>query len=111
MEEIVLEDLEDKVHWKSILVKLEEIMYGENGIETIVLRERNLDKYLINTDNVITVFKELKLLEQEQNGFTEEQLASLENMRDDLLSLKYSSNNIVEIYNEFSKIYQDIEEY
>ena len=32
MEEIVLED---KVHWKSILVKLEEIMYGENGIETI----------------------------------------------------------------------------
>ena len=108
MEEIVLED---KVHWKSILVKLEEIMYGENGIETIVLRERNLDKYLINTDNVITVFKELKLLEQEQNGFTEEQLASLENMRDDLLSLKYSSNNIVEIYNEFSKIYQDIEEY
>ena len=111
MEEIVLEDLEDKVHWKSILEKLEEIMYGENGIETIVLRERNLDKYLINTDNVITVFKELKLLEQEQNGFTEEQLASLENMRDDLLSLKYSSNNIVEIYNEFSKIYQDIEEY
>lgn len=108
MEEIVLED---KVHWKSILVKLEEIMYGENGIETIVLRERNLDKYLINTDNVVTVFKELKLLEQEQNGFTEEQLASLENMRDDLLSLKYSSNNIVEIYNEFSKIYQDIEEY
>ena len=83
MEEIVLED---KVHWKSILVKLEEIMYGENGIETIVLRERNLDKYLINTDNVVTVFKELKLLEQEQNGFTEEQLASLENMRDDLLS-------------------------
>lgn len=111
MEEIVLEDLEDKVHWKSILEKLEEIMYGENGIETIVLREKNLDKYLINTDNVITVFKELKLLEQEQNGFTEEQLASLENMRDDLLSLKYSSNNIVEIYNEFSKIYQDIEEY
>lgn len=108
MEKIVLED---KVHWKSILVKLEEIMYGENGIETIVLRERNLDKYLINTDNVVTVFKELKLLEQEQNGFTEEQLASLENMRDDLLSLKYSSNNIVEIYNEFSKIYQDIEEY
>ena len=108
MEEIVLED---KVHWKSILVKLEEIMYGENGIETIVLRERNLDKYLINTDNVVTVFKELKLLEQEQNGFTEEQLASLENIRDDLLSLKYSSNNIVEIYNEFSKIYQDIEEY
>ena len=108
MEEIVLED---KVHWKSILVKLEEIMYGENGIETIVLRERNLDKYLINTDNVVTVFQELKLLEQEQNGFTEEQLASLENMRDDLLSLKYSSNNIVEIYNEFSKIYQDIEEY
>ena len=111
MEEIVLEDLEDKVHWKSILVKLEEIMYGENGIETIVLRERNLDKYLINTDNVVTVFKELKLLEQEQNGFTEEQLASLENMRDDLLSLKYSNNNILEIYNEFSKIYQDIEEY
>ena len=111
MEEIVLEDLEDKVHWKSILEKLEEIMYGENGIETIVLRERNLDKYLINTDNVVTVFKELKLLEQEQNGFTEEQLASLENMRDDLLFLKYSSNNIVEIYNEFSKIYQDIEEY
>ena len=111
MEEIVLEDLEDKVHWKSILVKLEEIMYGENGIETIVLRERNLDKYLINTDNVVTVFKELKLLEQKQNGFTEEQLASLENMMDDLLSLKYSSNNIVEIYNEFSKIYQNIEEY
>ena len=111
MEEIVLEDLGDKVHWKSILVKLEEIMYGENGIETIVLRERNLDKYLINTDNVVTVFKELKLLEKEQKGFTEEQLASLENMRDDLLSLKYSSNNIVEIYNEFSKIYQDIEEY
>lgn len=111
MEEIVLEDLGDKVHWKSILVKLEEIMYGENGIETIVLRERNLDKYLINTDNVVTVFKELKLLEQKQNGFTEEQLASLENMRDDLLSLKYSSNNIVEIYNEFSKIYQNIEEY
>lgn len=111
MEEIVLEDLGDKVHWKSILEKLEEIMYGENGIETIVLRKRNLDKYLINTDNVVTVFKELKLLEQEQNGFTEEQLASLENMRDDLLSLKYSSNNIVEIYNEFSKIYQNIEEY
>lgn len=111
MEEIVLEDLGDKVHWKSILVKLEEIMYGENGIETIVLRERNLDKYLINTDNVVTVFKELKLLEQKQNGFTEEQLASLENMRDDLLSLKYSSNNIVEIYNEFSNIYQNIEEY
>ena len=92
-------------------IKLEEIMYGEDGIEITVFREKNLDRYLIDTNIVIELFKELKQLEKDQNGFTKDQIGTFQRMKEDLLSLKDESNNIIEIYEELSKIYKNIEEY
>ena len=108
MEKIVIEN---KKIWNSIKEKLEEIMYGEDGIEITVFREKNLDRYLIDTNIVIELFKELKQLEKDQNGFTKDQIGTFQRMKEDLLSLKDESNNIIEIYEELSKIYENIEEY
>ena len=108
MEKIVIEN---KKIWNSIKEKLEEIMYGEDGIEITVFREKNLDRYLIDTNIVIELFKELKQLEKDQNGFTKDQIGTFQRMKEDLLSLKAQSNNIIEIYEELSKIYENIEEY
>ena len=108
MEKIVIES---KKIWNSIKEKLEEIMYGEDGIEITVFREKNLDRYLIDTNIVIELFKELKQLEKDQNGFTKDQIGTFQRMKEDLLSLKDESNNIIEIYEELSKIYKNIEEY
>lgn len=108
MEKIVIEN---KKIWNSIKEKLEEIMYGEDGIEITVFREKNLDRYLIDTNIVIELFKELKQLEKDQNGFTKDQIGTFQRMKEDLLSLKDESNNIIEIYEELSKIYKNIEEY
>ena len=108
MEKIVIEN---KKIWNSIKEKLEEIMYGEDGIEITVFREKNLDRYLIDTNIVIELFKELKQLEKDQNGFTKDQIGTFQRMKEDLLSLKDESNNIIEIYEVLSKIYKNIEEY
>ena len=102
---------ENAEKWNEVLEKLEEFMYGDNGIETVAIVDYNLDTYILNTDLVISILTELKKLEKSQNGFTHMQLIRLNTMKNDLLSLKNGNNGISEIYDELSKIYKFIEEY
>ena len=102
---------ENAEKWNEVLEKLEEFMYGDNGIETVASVDYNLDTYILNTDLVISILTELKKLEKSQNGFTHMQLIRLNTMKNDLLSLKNGNNGISEIYDELSKIYKFIEEY
>ena len=55
---------ENAEKWNEVLEKLEEFMYGDNGIETVASVDYNLDTYILNTDLVISILTELKKLEK-----------------------------------------------
>lgn len=102
---------ENAEKWDEVLEKLEEFMYGDNGIETVAMVDYSLNTYILDTDLVISILTELRKLEKSQNGFTNMQLIKLNTMKNDLLSLKKENNGISEIYDELSKMYKYIEEY
>ncbi len=103
--------MEDANKWNALKEKLEEFMYGDKGIITTAFVDEDLNTYLLNTDKIIELLKELKKLEKIQIGLTKNQKKQLNILKERFLEIENGKNNINEMYKEIKKIYENIEEY
>lgn len=103
--------MENENKWNALKEKLEEFMYGDKGIITTAFADENLDTYLLDTDQVIKLLKELKEIEREQKELTENQKKQLNILKDRFLEIENGKNNVNEMYQEIKRIYENIDEY
>lgn len=103
--------MEDANKWNALKEKLEEFMYGDKGIITTAFVDEDLNTYLLNTDKIIELLKELKKLEKIQKGLTKNQKKQLNILKERFLEIENGKNNINEMYKKIKKIYENIEEY
>lgn len=95
--------------WYALNEKMEEFLYGKNGIFTVAYADEDLKIYLMDTDKVIEILKELKVLEK--IGLTDNQLKKLSILKNSFLEIENSRNNIKKMYQEIKRIYENIDEY
>jgi len=103
--------MEELTKWYTLNEKMEEFLYGDKGIITTAFADENLNTYLLDTDKVIELLKELKELEMIQVGLTENQKKQLNILKDRFLEIDNGKNNVNEMYKEIKRIYENIEEY
>lgn len=95
--------------WYALNEKMEEFLYGTNGILTVAYADEDLRTYLMDTDKVIEILKELK--ELELIGLTDNQLKKLSILKNSFLEIENSRNNVKKMYQEIKRIYENINEY
>lgn len=95
--------------WYALNEKMEEFLYGKNGILTVAYADEDLKTYLMDTNKVIEILKELK--ELEKIGLTDDQLKKLSILKNSFLEIENSRNNIKKMYQEIRRIYENIDEY
>ena len=103
--------MEDANRWNVLKEKLEEFMYGDKGIITTAFTDENLSTYILDTNQIIKLLKDLKELEKQQKGLTENQKKQLNILKDRFLEVENGKNNVDEMYQEIRRIYENIEEY
>lgn len=103
--------MENENKWNALKEKLEEFMYGDKGIIATAFADENLDTYLLDTDKVIKLLKELKEIEREQKELTKDQKKQLNILKDRFLEIENGKNNVNEMYQEIKRIYENIDEY
>lgn len=103
--------MENENKWNALKEKLEEFMYGDKGIIATAFADENLDTYLLDTDKVIKLLKELKEIEREQKELTKDQKKQLNVLKDRFLEIENGKNNVNEMYQEIKRIYENIDEY
>lgn len=103
--------MEDANRWNVLKEKLEEFMYGDKGIITTAFADENLSTYILDTNQIIKLLKDLKELEKQQKGLTENQKKQLNILKDRFLEVENGKNNVDEMYQEIRRIYENIEEY
>ena len=95
--------------WYALNEKMEEFLYGKNRILTVAYAHEDLKTYLMDTDKLIEILKELK--ELEKIGLTDDQLKKLSILKNSFLEIENSRNNIKKMYQEIRRIYENIDEY
>ena len=103
--------MEDANRWNVLKEKLEKFMYGDKGIITTAFADENLSTYILDTNQIIKLLKDLKELEKQQKGLTENQKKQLNILKDRFLEVENGKNNVDEMYQEIRRIYENIEEY
>lgn len=103
--------MENENKWNALKEKLEKFMYGDKGIIATAFADENLDTYLLDTDKVIKLLKELKEIEREQKELTKDQKKQLNVLKDRFLEIENGKNNVNEMYQEIKRIYENIDEY
>lgn len=99
-------------NWINLLDEMEEFLYENIELSINANKTDNLIPYLLDTEKVIEILKKLKLLQKEQNGFSEKQVYRLNKLKEYLLDIGNDDNNIGKLmYLEIQKIYNNIEEY
>lgn len=103
--------MENVNKWNTLKEKLEEFMYGDKGIITTAFADENLNTYLLDTNQVINLLKELKEIEKQQKELTENQKKQLNILKDRFLEIENGKNNVNAMYQEIKRIYENIDEY
>lgn len=99
-------------NWINLLDEMEKFLYENIELSINANKTDNLIPYLLDTEKVIEILKKLKLLQKEQNGFSEKQVYRLNKLKEYLLDIGNDDNNIGKLmYLEIQKIYNNIEEY
>lgn len=99
-------------NWIDLLDKMEQFLYENIELSISANKTNNLIPYLLDTEEIVAILKKLKLLKEEQNGFSEEQLNRLNKLKEHLLDFGNDNKNIGKsIYFEIKRIYNNIEEY
>ena len=97
--------------WERLIGKMEEFMCGDKGIVTTAFADANLDTYILSTEKVIEIIKDLKEIENAQEGLFPEQEKQILMLKKHFFEIDNGTNGIKEMYEEIGKIYNNIEEY
>ncbi len=97
--------------WKNLMEDYNNFFYEDNGIFTVSLFDKELKQYKLDFDYIKDLIKKLKDFEEKYGDLYNDEKKDLLKFKEILIDLDTGTNEIKNIYEKMSNIYNFIEDY